>query len=55
MSVLYFIVLVFILFQTKNETRKMLEFVFPELEGMHIEDKVRGDSMLWSELNSSDI
>ncbi|XP_033726565.1 phosphatidylserine synthase 1-like [Pecten maximus] len=39
MSVFYFIFLVFVLFQTRKDFRRILEWLYPELEGITIEEK----------------
>ncbi|KAK3086994.1 hypothetical protein FSP39_000129 [Pinctada imbricata] len=39
MSVLYFLVLVFALFQSRHDVRKMIEWVFPDLKGVSAGEK----------------
>ncbi|KAJ8321797.1 hypothetical protein KUTeg_000268, partial [Tegillarca granosa] len=39
MSVFYFMLLVFILFQNRKDVRKMINWVYPDLEGVSIEQK----------------
>ncbi|XP_060081892.1 phosphatidylserine synthase 1-like, partial [Ylistrum balloti] len=38
-SVFYFIFLVFVLFQTRKDFRRILEWLYPELEGITVEEK----------------
>lgn len=40
LSVLYFMVLVFLLFQNRQDVRLMVEWIFPDLKGVAPEDKV---------------
>lgn len=40
LSVLYFMVLVFLLFQNRKDVRLMIEWIFPDLKGVSPEDKV---------------
>ena len=39
LSVLYFLVLIFILFQNRQDVRKMIEWLYPDLKGVRLPDK----------------
>lgn len=48
LSVLYFMVLVFLLFQNRKDVRLMIEWIFPDLKGVSPEDKVTISTLLYS-------
>lgn len=55
LSVLYFMVLVFLLFQNRKDVRLMIEWIFPDLKGVSPEDKeyaVNCSTMDWARFYS---
>lgn len=43
LSVLYFHILVFFLFQNRQDVRKMIEWLYPDLKGVGLSEKVSAE------------
>ena len=49
-SVLYFMLLLFVLFQKMNDVKEMLYWIHPQTRGYRIEEKVRSRNVSFSNL-----